>query len=657
MWSCNTHCIFATLLIVSTVVLMLLLSSKTSEGINDIRPTNLGRPSTNQPSLSSEPLNATLVGNVLSGTTPFHAVVESLRTTECSQVQETDDTFVSSGSVYNPLTRDPATHFGEPVLLLSHGMVQFFNIETRSRSTLFALNRARFRGMYLSDRGTYVFLITPALRKPSRFLEIDHDSNIVKDVEAIGTMDGHDMVRYGELVYVVSTGTGSLQVYNAATLEFVRSHQVCDRRDHINTVAVSSSSLYIMLHKKNVAPSEIRVHYRFSPTLFRTYKNIGNSAHGLSHWNEYIVSLDSVGVARKGSVVLVHRTTGVVTKVWTCKAQCFLKGVVVIGDQVLFGRSPPQKRLQRLSVNSSVVSITLVSGQPPQATMNYQQQIQTSGLLNQIIHPKHLDRQHYELLNISAKNNHRPQHPWDTAPAHTHVPSPLFAMLGPVDITKLRNFLLDNWDYAWNAFEFTPIFRNRHSNLFLNVRHSRVLFSYKTGLKTFTDDSQFVHPFGFQLMRDTSVEMPTAWKFYRQTIIPILDTLFTRLNIQNWEKNILRVQLNHIPANGQVLPHIDNGFYANNAHRIHIPLIVSKCIIFKQISKSTWREVPFKEGEMFEINNRRRHTVQQFGPYDRVTMIIDYLDRPCSSYAQLESTLQNGTISKSLDVQKWRGEL
>jgi hypothetical protein len=626
----------------------LLLVPITTDGINDTRPTNLGGPSSKQQMLPSAPLKA--LGNVLKGSTPTHAVVESLQTTECRKVQETDDNFVSSGSVYNPLARDPTTQFGESVLLLSHGMVQFFNVETHSRKTLVALNSARFRGMFLSDHGTYVFLITPDLHMPSRFLEISQDSNTLRDVEAQGTMDGHDMVRYGELVYVVSTGTGSLQVYNAATLEFVRSHQVCDRKDHINTVAVSSSSLHIMLHKKNVAPSEIRVHYRFSPTLFRTYKNIGNSAHGLSHWNEYIVSLDSVGITRKGSVVLVHRTTGVVTKVWTCTAECFLKGVAVIGDQVLFGSSPPQKRLQRLSVNSSVVSITLVSGQPPQATTNYQQQIQTSGLLNQIIHSKHLDRQHYELLNISAKNNHRFNH------NDKGVPSPLFAMLGPVDITNLRNFVLDNWDYVWNAFDFTPIFRNRHSDLFLNVRHSRVLFSFRPNSFK-SDNGRIIWPFMGKMYVDTAVEMPIAWTFYRQTIIPILDTLFTRLNIQNWEKNILRVQLNHIPANGQVKQHRDLCWYANNAHRIHIPLIVSKCIIFKQFSNSTWCEVPFKEGETFEINNRRRHTVQQFGPYDRVTMIIDYLDRPCSSYAQLDSTLQKGTISKSLDVQKWRGDL
>jgi hypothetical protein len=651
MWS---HSTFLMLLIVSSIILMLLLHVVpiNTDGINDTRPTNLGRPSPKQPRLPSSSLKATFVGNVLKGSTPTHAVVESLQTTECRKVQETDDTFVSSGSVYNPLTRDPATQFGESVLLLSHGMVQSFNVETHSRKKLIALNRARFRGMFLSDHGTYVFLITPDLHMPSRFLEINKDSNTLRDVEARGTRDGHDMVRYGELVYVVSTGTGSLQVYNAATLEFVRSHQVCDRKDHINTVAVSSTSLHIMLHKKNVAPSEIRVHYRFSPTLFRTYKNIGNSAHGLSHWNEYIVSLDSVGSARKGSVVLVHRTTGVVTKVWTCTAECFLKGVAVIGDQVLFGSSPPQQRLKRLSVNSSVVSITLVSGQPPQATMNYQQQIQTSGLLNQIIHPKHLDRQHYELLKISAKNNHKAKNKHN----YKSGPSPLFAMLGPVDITNMRNFVLDNWDYVWNAFDFTPIFRNRNSDLFLNVRHSRVLFSFRPN--SFTDgNGRMVWPFMGKMYPDTAVEMPTSWTFYRKTIIPILDTLFTRLNIQNWEKNILRVQLNHIPANGQVKPHTDVGFYAKHAHRIHIPLIVSKCIIFKQFSNSTWCEVPFKEGETFEINNMRRHTVQQFGPYDRVTMIIDYLDRPCSSYAQLDSTLKKGTISKSLDVQKWRGDL
>merc|ERR1740117_2010297 len=48
-----------------------------------------------------------------------------------------------------------------------------------------------------------------------------------------------------------------------------------------------------------------------------------------------------------------------------------------------------------------------------------------------------------------------------------------------------------------------------------------------------------------------------------------------------------------------------------------------------------WREIPFKEGEAFEVNNLIRHRVTQAGPYDRVTLILDINEKPCTDRLDL----------------------
>lgn len=182
-----------------------------------------------------------------------------------------------------------------------------------------------------------------------------------------------------------------------------------------------------------------------------------------------------------------------------------------------------------------------------------------------------------------------------------------------------------------------------------NVKHSRILFSFYKNKKELV--------FGSLLKEDTSVEMPTSWDFLKPVIVPMLDSLFARLFIVNWEERILRLQFNLIPKDAEVKPHVDLGFYSIHAHRIHIPIFSSKCIVFSQNKDGKWQEVPFKEGEAFEINNKIRHRVEQHGPYNRVTMIIDYMDRKCSSFAQLEKNLIDGDIKETLDIRDWRGEL
>ena len=60
------------------------------------------------------------------------------------------------------------------------------------------------------------------------------------------------------------------------------------------------------------------------------------SAHGVTVWGpDHFIALDSVG----GKLVKIGRLDRVVSPVWACDAGCFLKGLAVVGDIAIFGRS------------------------------------------------------------------------------------------------------------------------------------------------------------------------------------------------------------------------------------------------------------------------------------------------------------------------------
>ena len=57
------------------------------------------------------------------------------------------------------------------------------------------------------------------------------------------------------------------------------------------------------------------------------------------------------------------------------------------------------------------------------------------------------------------------------------------------------------------------------------------------------------------------------------------------------------------------------------SHRIHLPLVTNDGVKFN-VGDTTKNLLP---GELWEINNRHRHTVKNNGTEDRVHMIMDFV--------------------------------
>jgi hypothetical protein len=82
-----------------------------------------------------------------------------------------------------------------------------------------------------------------------------------------------------------------------------------------------------------------------------------------------------------------------------------------------------------------------------------------------------------------------------------------------------------------------------------------------------------------------------------------------------------RIILVRMAPESEIAAHVDNGYSLSRAHRIHLPLQTSEQVDFC-VGSST-RNLPV--GELWEINNRRRHAVRNSGTQARIHLILDYV--------------------------------
>lgn len=103
-------------------------------------------------------------------------------------------------------------------------------------------------------------------------------------------------------------------------------------------------------------------------------------------------------------------------------------------------------------------------------------------------------------------------------------------------------------------------------------------------------------------------------------VSPFLEKLYQILHKTYGEGIAVRILITKLPANCKIYPHYDKGFSLKNAHRIHIPLQTHPSIIFNVDDEI----ISMKEGEIWEIDNTKLHSVENNSPIDRIHFIIDY---------------------------------
>ncbi len=112
---------------------------------------------------------------------------------------------------------------------------------------------------------------------------------------------------------------------------------------------------------------------------------------------------------------------------------------------------------------------------------------------------------------------------------------------------------------------------------------------------------------------------PTLHPMYH-TLAPQLDPIFKAIaKLRDWRGNIIRVLLARLKAGGAIASHVDQGFSLMHSHRLHIPIVSNELVTFTIEDE----RICMREGEVWEINNARKHSVTNQGAEPRVHLIVD----------------------------------
>jgi hypothetical protein len=82
----------------------------------------------------------------------------------------------------------------------------------------------------------------------------------------------------------------------------------------------------------------------------------------------------------------------------------------------------------------------------------------------------------------------------------------------------------------------------------------------------------------------------------------------------------IRVLLVKLKANSNILPHFDKGDSLENCNRTHIAIITNPKVTFTVGGETKH----LKEGEIWEIDNTKKHSVDNSSNEDRVHLIMDW---------------------------------
>jgi hypothetical protein len=86
---------------------------------------------------------------------------------------------------------------------------------------------------------------------------------------------------------------------------------------------------------------------------------------------------------------------------------------------------------------------------------------------------------------------------------------------------------------------------------------------------------------------------------------------------------IIRAILVMLKSNSKIDRHIDSGESLSVCHRVHIPIITNKNVLFEIDNEIK----NLKEGEMWEINNSEKiHSVVNNSDTDRIHLIVDWIN-------------------------------
>ncbi len=212
-----------------------------------------------------------------------------------------------------------------------------------------------------------------------------------------------------------------------------------------------------------------------------------------------------------------------------------------------------------------------------------------------------------------------------------------FRVIGEIDIAELRSIAQQFSDEQWD-------------NLSIRQQRYEVHKHTQTIGLVYDPDFRHSHPTRLPPLKLFEAALkPALWMIadhFEQT--PAGKALVQ----ENGLGYFIRATLVKLRAGAGIAAHRDMNFSLTHSHRVHIPLITNDRVLFT-VGNET---INMREGTIYEINNRRVHSVENKGDEDRVHLILDFVipgekcccgekhhpDTRCSPRACLETV--RGTV-------------
>ena len=169
--------------------------------------------------------------------------------------------------------------------------------------------------------------------------------------------------------------------------------------------------------------------------------------------------------------------------------------------------------------------------------------------------------------------------------------------LGNFDSTALRGAILQQDKAAWHEDQYRQDQYEVHRQT-----ESIVLL--------FTDGTDWPN---------SEVRREPGWDRLADVAVPLMHQIIDK----HYPKGgtIIRAMAAKLLAGGRIDPHIDTHRSFHCGHRIHVPITANPRVRF-MIDGHPYQ---FKVGEVYELNNQKKHSVMNKGGDDRITIIFDYV--------------------------------
>jgi hypothetical protein len=171
-----------------------------------------------------------------------------------------------------------------------------------------------------------------------------------------------------------------------------------------------------------------------------------------------------------------------------------------------------------------------------------------------------------------------------------------FRMLGQVDVSAIKEKTQMLTEEDWAADEW----RQKRFDTHADTQTVQLIFDADFRHEAATPREKY-----FELGFDSLLE-------------PVIDTVRDYFTGDGY---VVRAILVRLKARGTIPQHIDTGYSLMNCRRIHIPVISTARVEFTVGGEQR----VMNQGELWEVNNAREHSVVNKGDESRVHLILDWV--------------------------------